>query len=168
MERLFINLTNGIEVLEKFKNQIPMPIGFIRIQSTYCEQKQWGKILRELDYSFLISIVTGEAVYVADYSAQKKEPRALYQGLEWIKFVLYKRLLGINKVAYVKDYNVTEYFEQQYKKLTKEDLQKIDYVKKFLLVDRFQIFKIAGGTKLDGNYSAYKEILNKYMGGEYK
>lgn len=45
----YINLTNGVEAIPmlKFWNE---DYRFIRIQSTICEQKNWDRLIQDLDY----------------------------------------------------------------------------------------------------------------------
>lgn len=74
---IFLNLTNGLE----FLNDSQRIGGFVRIQSTACEQKRWWPIILDLDYTFLIHVGLGHAVCVCDASAKKQVPRALYQGI---------------------------------------------------------------------------------------
>lgn len=42
---------------------------FIRIQSTLCEQKNWDRILQELDYDFLMHAAHGNEIIVYDFRA---------------------------------------------------------------------------------------------------
>lgn len=84
----FINLTNGIQAIEDYKLS---DYSFIRIQSTACEQKRFEEIVVTLSDDFLMSCAMGRNCIVYDYGANKTIPRAIWQGLEWVKFVLYKR-----------------------------------------------------------------------------
>ena len=164
MIKRYLNLTNGIEEMEA--NPF-CHYHYVRIQSTLCEQKQWGKILRELDYNFLMDIALGNHVVVIDFSQQKKVSRALFQGLEWIKYCLVRRWFGvIPEKVFVKTYNVVEYFNKEYEKLTGDDFKKIDYVYKFLIVDTINIDYKCYRTIHDGETSFYKNVIKEYMDGE--
>lgn len=81
----YINLTNGIEVLPVLTDEFK----FIRIQSTACEQKLWDRIIQDLDYDFLLNAAIGNECVIYDYGAKKPIPRAIYQGVEFIKYVLH-------------------------------------------------------------------------------
>ena len=159
MAKLFLNLTNGIESLKTYPIK---DAHFIRIQSTYCEQKRWGKILQDLDYDFLMYLAKGEDCVVHDYSAHKKISRALYQGIPWIRYAILRTWgLYIHSV-FVKNYNVTEYFKKCYDKLTEEDLRKINYVKKFVVTKEVKIFEVSENTKLDGKSEEHIKIFKEW------
>ena len=156
MKKHFINLTNGIETLEK--NPLT-EYSFIRIQSTACEQKRWDFILQDLDYTFLMALTQGNICYVYDYSNKKDTPRALYQGIPWIEYVLNRIWFNLERPVYVKKMNVTNYFEEQYKLLTHPTKKKLKYFKKFLDTDHVHIHPIGGKTEHDGSYEYYSQIL---------
>lgn len=86
----YINLTNGIEAIPILSEGYH----FIRIQSTQCEQKHWDRVIQELDYDFLINAALGNECVIYDYGARKPNARAMYQGVEFIKYVLHRRWLG--------------------------------------------------------------------------
>ena len=77
MKKNYINLTNGI----KWINHLSKVDGFVRIQSTWCEQKLWWRIIQDLGYNFLIDVATGNDVTVFDASAKKKSSRAIFQNI---------------------------------------------------------------------------------------
>lgn len=54
----YINLTNGVEAIPmlEFWNE---DYRFIRIQSTICEQKNWDRLIQDLDYDFLMNLALG-------------------------------------------------------------------------------------------------------------
>lgn len=108
--RSFINLSNGIECLASMKEFN----GYVRIQSTACEQKRWWFILSELDYSFLIPVACGLPVRVWDASPKKGMSRAIYQGLEWIKYALWRAWYGHEYRATVRGNNVSKFFYDAY------------------------------------------------------
>ena len=164
MTKRYLNLTNGIEEMgaNPFYHYC-----YVRIQSTLCEQKQWGKILRELDYNFLMDIALGNHVVVIDFSQQKKVSRALFQGLEWIKYCLTRRWFGIiPEKVFVKSYNVSNYFNQEYMKLTGDDFKKIDYISKFVITDIVSVRSNCFKTIHDGDSAFYKKTLKEYMDGK--
>jgi hypothetical protein len=117
MKKVFLNLTNGLLYDGSFD-------GFIRIQSTRCERKQWEELIKDIDNNFLMWLALGKDVVVVDYSARKKIPRALYQGMEWIWFACCKAWnIPLEKV-FVKKCNCIAYFEEEWLKIddkTKND-----------------------------------------------
>src|SRR3989304_3594428 len=160
MIKHFINLTNGIEAL---LYNAPDGIGFIRIQSTACEQKRWDFILQDLDNNFLMWLAIGAECVVIDFGANKNVPRAIYQGLEFVRYVLNRRWLGLAIKPIVRGNNVSEYFSEQYDKLSDSTLKKLDYFKKFLLCHEIKLSSIASETCHDGQYEYYKEIIRNNL-----
>ena len=153
----FLNLTNGIEYLEQNKKID----GFVRIQSTWCEQKKWNDILLDLDYTLLINLCKGNVCYIIDYSNKKESTRALYQGVEWIKFILYKIWLKEKYYPIVKKNNCTDYFESEYEKIKNgTGIKKIKYFNKFVDCKNINLIAIGNKTKYDGKYTYYSSLLN--------
>lgn len=152
MDKHFINLTNGIEAIPFLDNY-----EFVRIPSTYCEAKAWDKLMLSLDSNFLMNLAVGNTCIVYDYSQNKEMPRALYQGLEYIKFILYKRWFNIEYKPIVSGVNCFNYFNSIQLSCTTK--RKIDYFKKFLYTDKLNIKLSTGKTNFDGNYQYYKDIL---------
>lgn len=157
----YINLTNGIESLPT----LPDGFRFIRIQSTICERKMWNRLIQELDYDFLLNAAIGNKCVIYDYGARKPVPRAVYQGVEFIKYVLYKRWL--NK-EYLTDCNRSKgehirqdcnsYFESCYKNLEDRTKKKLDYFKPYV-VGKINIMVATDETVHDGDKEFYREIL---------
>ena len=157
---IYLNLTNGLEALTENIEDYKV----IRIQSTACEQKRWDYILQDLDNGFLFDLAVGKECTIIDYSQKKEAPRALYQGVEWIKFVLYKVWFNKEYVPMVKEHNVTNYFMEEYKLLNNKTLNKIKYFRKFLNTDKLNLLVDGRKTFNDGNYNYYKNLLLKNNG----
>lgn len=155
MVRHFVNLTNGIEAIPS----ITEPYAFVRIQSTACEQKRWDFVLQELDYTFLLALASGEICIIYDYGANKAVPRALYQGVEWIRYALYRRWLGVEITPFVRGHQVLRYFRECYEGLNTRTFAKIDYVYRFLSTNELRIELKADATAHDGDYGYYARIL---------
>ncbi len=160
MVNYYLNLTNGIEFLDRPDFNIK-EYKFVRIQSTACEKHLWDKILMDLDYNFLLDLALGNEVIVCDTSQRKIISRALYQGLEFIRFVLNKYWLGKDIIPYVRNMNCSEYFQKEYKKLDNKTFKKLKYLKKFLNTDKINLTCISFNTNHDGDYNYYKNILIK-------
>ena len=151
----YLNLTNGLEYLDEVKD-----FKLIRIQSSLCESKCWDRLIRDLDYNFLFDLAQGKIVQVYDTSSKKKETRALYQGLEFIKYVLLRRWFNKENIhSFVKGHNVTEYFERQYNTLKDETKKRLDYIKKFLNTDTIHLESYCKKSLYDGQYDYYKELV---------
>ena len=65
----FINLTNGIELLQSLVSSCgvtPASVGFCRIQSSHCEACDFAAVLRELDHGLLLRLALGDAALIHD------------------------------------------------------------------------------------------------------
>ncbi len=160
----YINLSNGIEVLlREFWSQLNV----IRIQSTKLELGQMEDVIYDLDYDFLLHLALGYHVTVYDFTkrGRNKQPRAIWQGLEWIKFVL-------NRVWFDRETKCENgmhvHFISEYCKLSRKTKAKIKYFKKFLKTDHLRLEAVTDLTMNDGNYCFYSEVLDKWLKGEIK
>ncbi len=153
----FINLSNGIEALTRHGLQ-KKDCRFLRIQSTACEQKRWEDILNGLSPDFLLLAAMGENICVYDYGARKNISRAVWQGLEWIKYVLYLRWCGTEYLPEGRAKSMQPYFDQQYFKLSKKTKRMLDYYRKFA-VGTINIHSITAGTLHDGDVSKQRKWL---------
>lgn len=153
----FINLTNGIQAIKDFDLK---DYRFIRLQSTACEQKRWENIILSISDEFLLSASLGSECIVYDYGANKEKPRAIWQGLEWIKFCLYKRWFNIDYNPVGRCSSSKRYFEEQYFNLSNRVKSRLDYFKSFI-EDQLSISSVTGATKNDGNKEFYSNILKK-------
>ena len=97
MEKMvnYLNLTNGLEYMSEIK-KFGFDFKFVRIQSTYCEQKLFDRLIQDLDYNFLFDIAQGNIIRIYDTSRNKKQSRALYQGVEFIKYSINSIVLFIS------------------------------------------------------------------------
>lgn len=129
----FINLTNGIQCL-------PLPLGakephFIRLQSTWCEQKRWGPILTSVGADLLYHLSAGYSCCVHDRSECPRQTRAIWQGLVWIQFACRMAWGGKPSWAYVQRgkrvHNAQAYFLQQWNALEHSERQAVRYFRKF-------------------------------------
>lgn len=151
----FINLTNGIQAIKDYNL---FDYRFIRIQSTACEQKRWEEILLTISDDFLMSVALGKNCIVYDYGANKKIPRAIWQGLEWIKYALSIRWKGVEYRPIGRASSCGPYFLKQYENLDKRTRSRLDYFKPFFngILD---ITSITQATDKDGNKKWFSEII---------
>jgi len=163
--KVFINLTNGIEAIPMLRSPHHLTYRFIRIQSTQCEQKHWDQLLRDLDYEFLMSLALGYNCIVYDYSQRKECPRACWQGIPFIIYVLQRRWFGKKGPVWIREMNVEPYFEQVYYGLNKKTKKKLDYFKKFLICEDIRLQYKGKRTRLDGQYEEFKRILKTFGTG---
>lgn len=152
----FYNLSNGLACVHPYM-EVPelRDMRYLRLQSTHCEQKLWTHILRNLGPEFLMAAAT-EMVIVHDQSEKDREPRAMWQGLEWVRYALERnwfsrRLLldgsrkqppmNVAKWSYGRNgMLLSRYWEEQYRRLPKSVVNEIRYYRKFVEVERPLIF----------------------------
>ncbi len=156
MIKNYINLTNGIEALERW--YLPN-YTFIRIKSTYCEQKAWDSLILELDNDLLMNLALGNECYIFDYSNKHLTPRSIWQGIPFIRYCLSVCWLDKEPKIIVREHNVTNYLRGCYYKLSKRTKAKLKYFKKFLNTDTINLHHISSRTTHDGDYIYYRELI---------
>jgi hypothetical protein len=153
----FVNLTNGIEAIRP--NGLMNP-HFIRLQSTACEQTRWGQILLDLSDDFLLHAAMGDTCYVYDYGASKFVPRAIWQGLEWVKYALNRRWYSHKYEPVARAATMGRYFDEQYEKLDRKVKNRLDYFVPFLAQAPVQVVGVPGRTTHDGDKQWYAAELS--------
>lgn len=156
---IVINLTNGLEIFNTYKNIDNL--SYCRISSTDLEQHNFNRVISDLDYNFLFALATGQKVLIIDNSSKKDISRALFQGVPFIEAVLNKEWFDKTEKTFVRNMNVTKYFEEEYNKLTDESLRKIRYFKKLVTCTSLQIYVYCGKSILDGKYNEFKKLLER-------
>ena len=155
--RHFINLTNGIQAIE---DHGLTDVRFIRIQSTACEQKRWEDILMQPSDDFLISAALGHRCVVYDYGANKQTPRAVWQGLEWVKYVLWRAWWGRSYRPIGRAITMEPYFAEQYARLGPRAKARLSYFARYCRPESgLRIFSVTGPTEHDGDYGYHAETL---------
>jgi len=153
--KLYINLTNGIQAIKEHGLK---DYRFVRIQSTACEQKRWGFIIQEFDNTLLMELALGYTCIIYDYS-QHGNARAIWQGVEWIRYALNRYWL--NKIIQPKcnGHIVSDYFNVCYQQCIKGNVfsKKLKYFKKILKTEEIKVIGISGKAIRDGDYDYYRE-----------
>ena len=161
MEKYFVNLTNGIEAIPALTTS-GKQFSFIRIQSTTCEQKDWDRLIMDLDNNFLLHAALGYTCVVYDFGAHKPTARAVYQGLEFIKFAASMCWLGEADEPLVRGNKCGEYFYKSYKELTDRTKNKLKYFRTFFR-GKIDIIGVSAATPRDNDKEFYKKILDQYL-----
>ena len=156
----FINLSNGIEVFDRCGLDFDQ-CRFLRIQSTACEQKRWGQILDDLSPDFLMLAALGKRIVVYDFGANKEIPRAIWQGLEWVKFTLWRRWHVSPYQPIGRAHSMQGYFVQQYRQLDRRTKARLDYYGRFCDGNKLDIQSITAPTKNDGNTEYQRRIIRR-------
>jgi hypothetical protein len=149
----FINLTNGLVYLGEVDNP-----SFIRIPSTWCEQKRWDDILNSLPPEFYLACASNVEIMVYD-AGKRRITRAQWQGIPFIEYVLNRRWFDVilDETFYEERIrSARPYFEHVYKNLHRRTKKLIDYYGKFLTRDSpIFIFLEYKRTDKDGNYDYF-------------
>ncbi len=157
----FINLTNGIESLDRLGLDYSEVL-FMRIQSSHCERHLWNRIIMETDHNLFMMLALGYECRVYDFGTNTEMAKAIYMGVEWLKFVLNKRWFHKDYTPLAKGRNISSYFTQEYAKIDKPTKKKIDYYKKFILCDELRLIGISDETNMDAKNEYFRSILSKY------
>lgn len=155
----YLNLTNGLA------GQAYLYDGYVRIQSTACEQKRWDFILQDLDNSVLMYLALGEEVVIVD--GGRKPPRAIWQGLEWIRYVLERWWYGRVPKLTGRLESADGYFDDCYLNLDVRTAARLDYFKKFATSGKIRIWGHWIWTEKDGDYDYWvRQTRANYPRGE--
>lgn len=87
----FINLSRGVLCPHVVDLDT---LRYIRIQSTWCEQKRWADVIMSVGADLLINAATGVTCIIHDVSERQREPRAIWQGVEFIRYCCEKSWNG--------------------------------------------------------------------------
>jgi|WetSurSiteA1Bulk_404760.scaffolds.fasta_scaffold00108_35 hypothetical protein len=151
----YINLTGGLEWLPEIT-----PDGFVRIESTLCEQKHWGLLLQRLDANFLVRIASGIDIEVYDTTSRYSDvSRALWQGLPLINYCLYRAWLGEGVTTFFKTQDTTKYCNRVWAELPRSSKNKLKYFGRFCNGNIGKIIPVCKKSIHDGQEGWWKEIL---------
>jgi hypothetical protein len=170
-EKIFLNLTNGIEIFDKFPNLLSLEnVSFIRIQSTHCEQKNYEEMFSNLDSNFLMHLAMGFDCIVYDFGSRRFDgnSRACWQGLELIRFICNKIWFDLEFLENDDVKKQQEHFIEVYK-YCRPLKRKLKYFKKFSTIDpslketgvRLKWFSYK--TEHDNDIEFHKNILKKII-----
>lgn len=152
----FINLTNGIEPMVL---QCLSPVAFIRVQSTTCEQKQWDRLLMDLDNNFLMHLALGFDCHVWDGSVHSRPARAMRQGMELVRFLVDSIWFD---VEYIAPQGQSNYFKSL--DLTTPVWNKLRYFRRFVAGDEVRLTTHSIVTVHDGDYDYYAQAVKEWSG----
>ncbi len=160
--KIFINLTSGIEALTKYS--IPLDnVSFIRIQSSHCEAHKWEDILAGLDDNFLMHLAMGFKCIVYDFGSQTNNSKALYIGLEWIKYFLSRRWFRRDYKPVVRGKIISNYYEKEYEKISRKAKRRYDYYRNFLFTEELDIEAISSKTENDNKKDFYRSLIGELL-----
>ena len=146
----YVNLTNGIEAIDE-RGLRPHEVRYLRIQSSWCEQKLWADVLAAVSDDFLMNVALGHTCLVHDYSQNSLSSRALWQGMQWIEYVLTKYWYGAEYEPKGRCESAAGYFKQQFHSLPDRTLTRLRYFRAFVVGKRPRIITVGGRTTRDGS-----------------
>ncbi|KAL4447627.1 hypothetical protein ABPG75_004846, partial [Micractinium tetrahymenae] len=163
----YINLTNGIEAIPRLQ-QLGLPYRFLRLPSTRCEQQQFEQLMNDLDADLLMRLALGQCCLVYDFGSRNKKrgaPRAVWYGLEFIRYALRRLWLGEQGAAYLRGYSVAHVFEGHVKGLSDGTKKKLRYYKRYIQpggLPRLHLYGLLGmrvflGGVSHGEFHAWAE-----------
>ena len=166
MIRQFINLTAGIEAIERLE-LVGEEIEFVRIASTDCEHKlgnpQWDAILCELDSNLLMALARGDECIVYDCSKARELSHALSQGIGWIRWVLEFAWFGrITRPLMVDGEDLSRFFGRQWLRHTSRRAKaRVFYFARLLekSTKGLDLKVVCLPAKHDGDWEYYKQVL---------
>ena len=173
----FINLTNGLEILENTSIDVDK-FNFMYIASTTLERNNYLKLLTDLDHNFLFNLAIGNEVIFYDFGTNRKNSKTCYLGINFIRYALtrfwldtdnkelcFRNLRNSNKkikeeIRFNEIYcNLFTINMDKDKVYLKTKLKK--YKNKFLLTNKINLEFISNSTVNDGKYNYYKDIILK-------
>lgn len=141
--RHFVNLKNGIEAIPTLKRELQIvDYDFVRIQSSLLEAGNVEKMILELDAALLAQLALGRSCFVWDYGSRdvvkgKGNPRALWYGVEFVRFALRREWFpdGVGATApppVLRGKQVEKDWTHKLSMLSRGAKRKIRYYKQFI------------------------------------
>lgn len=127
----FLNLSNGLACCR------PENPHFLRIQSTWCEQKLWRDVLATVGPDFLYHLAASQTVRVHDVSEKPRTTRACWQGLPWVRYAC-ERIWGLDAAPIIvrNGMDATRHFLEPFATLDARLVKQIAYFGKYVTGDR--------------------------------
>lgn len=109
----FVNLSRGLLCG-------PSDGRIMRLQSTWCEQREWDRILMTTSPELYFRLAQGHKIVVHDLSEKRRETRAQWQGLSWIRAATSLAWYQVTPTEFSRNgMNITDYWVKQFGKLDK-------------------------------------------------
>ena len=160
---VWLNLTNGIEVMPYLNGRIPYK--FCRFRSCSFEQANWNDAIADMPDDMLMNFALGKMQYVVDLGANRPCPRALRQGF----MIALRRIsiswgLPVDEHMYICDrkgvpMRVSDEFARQTMRLDKKQKSRLDYFCRYVDTDRLNVLMMCAPTSFDGDYELHSNIV---------
>ncbi|KAK9821651.1 hypothetical protein WJX74_004456 [Apatococcus lobatus] len=156
----FVNLTNGAEALPLLSS-MGLAYSFCRIQSTALEQKRFEALLSELDSNLLLNLALGKCCLVYDLGSRNRvqgAPKAIWYGLEFIRFVLEMLWFRHSEDAYLRGVKSTTSFYTYINDLSSPLTRRLKYYKRFMDPDlrQLQLYGVYKLTQHDSDLQFHR------------
>jgi len=170
--RHFVNLKNGIEAIPTLKRELNVvDYDFVRIQSSLLEAGNVEKMILELDAALLAQLALGRSCFVWDYGSRdvvkgKGNPRALWYGVEFVRFALRREWFpdGVGATApppVLRGKQVEKDWTHKLSMLSRGAKRKIRYYKQFIPEDvrDVRLIGVYRPTTHDDDVEFYRSTL---------
>ena len=162
---VWINLTNGIEILPYLLSCIPYK--FCRFRSCSFEQKNWNDAIADVPDDMLMNFALGVPQYIVDLGANCPCPRSLRQG-----FAIALRRISISWGLPVDEHmwifsrsgipmrvGDDDDFARQAMRIDSKQKGRLDYFRRYLDTDKLRVNMMCAPTDNDGNYDMHSDII---------
>ncbi|KAA8491517.1 hypothetical protein FVE85_2532 [Porphyridium purpureum] len=174
-----VNLTNGLELMDNVVEIIRRTgrnpgqhMTFCRIQSSLLEMQCLDQVLCELDSNVLLHLAMNHVVFVYDVGSRSKHtkvPRAIWYGVEFIKYAVMYLWFGgesprLPEKVMLRGHNVAPYWKRQCSFLQKHTKKRIRYFRPYAARFDVQDVRLFGvcpqwTTNYDGKTAFYSDLL---------
>ncbi|KXZ46605.1 hypothetical protein GPECTOR_42g816 [Gonium pectorale] len=146
-------------------NPAPCACSFVRIQSTACEQQNLEALMCELDAHLLVSLALGHCCLVYDLGSRGRDgtPRALWYGLEFVRYTLTKLWLRKPCPAVLRGKNVARTFEAHIRGFKQSTTRRLQYYAKYIPpgLERLRLHGVFRPTLHDYDTAFYVALLHQ-------
>lgn len=156
----YLNLTNGLEWLLYLAYLIDS-FRVIRIQSSWCEQKHFIKLINDIDHDLLFNLAIGNYCIIYDFSAKKQMSKALSQGVSFLRYCIERNWFNRDEIKFSKGMEV--HFRQVYNGFNRSDKKKLRYYRRFLMCEDINLACVCANTDHDNDWKFYQKIIKEKM-----
>lgn len=162
---VWINLTNGVEILPFLLCRIPFK--FCRFRSCSFEQKNWNDAIADMPDDMLMNFALGVPQYIVDLGANRPCPRSLRQGFA----IALRRIsvswgIGVDEHMWIFSRSgipmrVSDDFARQAMRIDGKQKSRLDYFRRYLDTDKLRVNMMCAPTCHDGDYDMYSDIVKQ-------
>lgn len=162
--KVWINLTNGLEIVPYLKNE-DVQFDMCRFASTYFEHKDWGAAIDAMPDDMLMRLALGQQQVIVDFGANKPCSRAMRQGIPIaVRMISHAWELDTDEHMWVfnrcgEPSRCSDEFAREAMRLNKKQKSRLAYFGKYLDTDTVNITMVCAPTKHDGDYDYYVDTV---------